>query len=121
MTTKTITKPTKTQIKAQIKAAKELMGRTHELLNEKGVKMYADPFVGFTPRLKTYHANPRDPKGLTLNDGSKSAVGLATWDLAWQIYNHLDLTGAQDCFGRGSQQRAYLDVVVKHLEAQLER
>lgn len=114
----TVTTINKKQIEAQIKAMRELSGRTHELLNEKGVKMYADPFPDFTPRLFKYRADPKDPKGLTLNDGSKEATGLATWDLAAQICDHFKLK-AESCLGRGSQQRAYCNAVIKHLESQL--
>jgi hypothetical protein len=115
MNTKTVDKA---QIKLQIEKLRELAGNTHTLFNEKGVKEYADAFPGFTPRLMKYKAEPNNPKGLTLNNGAKEAIGLASWDLAYQICSHYDCK-AESALGRGTQQRLYCNAVIKHLEAQL--
>lgn len=101
----------------QIERMKDLAFNTHILFNEKGARKYTDPF-GIHPKLRKYHAQPNDPKGLTLNDGASWAMGIASWDLAYQIYNHFGLTDAESKMGRGSQQREYCYAVIRHLEKQ---
>lgn len=99
-----------------IERMRELSRNTHILFNEQGAKYYTEPF-GIEPKLFKYEADagPDNPKGLTLNDGAKSAMGIASWDLAYQIYRHFKLEDVRGYLGRGSQQRAYCDAVIMHL------
>lgn len=97
---------------AMQKAIEDLRGWDHCLISEEGAIKLAKPF-GIVPRCHTYYANPRDPKGLTLNDGADSAVGIAAETLACQICDGLGVKYRQ-CLGRGFQLRACCDALSQH-------
>jgi hypothetical protein len=66
----------------QLEAVAELRTFDHLLISPAGIKAFNTVFG--TPNIKPYihRANPRDLKGLTLNDGAKSASGLCASDYA---------------------------------------
>lgn len=95
---------------------KELHEYDHSFLTEKGALEFSEPF-GF--KVRCYDAvadGDRNPKGLTLNDGAKSAVGICASDLAEQICEHLKLPVNHNLMGRGFRLRSALDTIKTHLE-----
>ena len=99
----------------KLEALEELSDCDHAFLNREGCNRIAGPF-GLIPRCYEHRANPRDPKGLTLKDGAKKAVGLGAEELAGQICQHLGLGRPDAAFhGRGSQLRACVDAIREKL------
>lgn len=93
-------------------------GGTHQFYAPSFCEMICSPF-GIKPRVRRYHADGRvNPKGLTLADGSDSADGMASWDLAAQIAVHLGVK-LSDSMGRGSGQRENTSRILKELERRL--
>lgn len=86
----------------------------HAFLTVEGAKHFSAPF-GFEATVYEQTANPTDPKGLTLNDGSESAVGIAADDLAFQIARHLDMTLPSFAMGRGHRLRVACDLIEANL------
>jgi hypothetical protein len=99
--------------KEQAAALDKLMENTHIFWNPKGVQMLTEPF-GFKGGVFTEYANPKDPKGLTLDFGAKSAEGADSVSVSRQILDHYNLT-AEGKFGRGSQVRVNVDAIREHL------
>lgn len=87
----------------------ELRKYDHVFMSVEGAHYFSEPF-GFTARTYMAHANPDDPKGLTLEGGAKSAVGVSAHELAIQICEHVRATYAQS-MGRGSQLRLCCDAL----------
>ncbi|MFN3656815.1 MAG: hypothetical protein ACK4UO_06145 [Pseudolabrys sp.] len=97
--------------KEQTEALATLEENTHVLWSVEGALALTRPF-GFDCRTETYKANPRDPKGLALNNGEKEAAGAASWDIFGQIARHVGAT-RQSCLGRGFQVRADCEAIRK--------
>jgi len=87
----------------------ELRQCDHAFLTVEGAHYYSKPF-GFTARTYVAHANPDDPKGLTLDSGAESARGIAAHDLAMQICDHVGVA-YRETMGRGSQLRLCCDAL----------
>lgn len=88
----------------------------HVFLDEEGARNFSEPF-GFTARTYVAHANPREPKGLTLRDGAKAARGISADDLAYQIASHLKVPTNPDLTGRGFRLRSACEAIVAYLKA----
>lgn len=87
----------------------------HCFLIKEGVLHFTQPF-GFDGQTYVAHANPNDPKGLTLDSGAASAEGCAADQIAVQICQHLGLTVPQK-MGRGFRLRAACDTIEQHLKS----
>jgi len=87
----------------------ELREYDHAFLTQEGVERFSKPF-GFIARCYEHRATPNEPKGLTLKNGAKSAVGLAADELAQDICQHVGVK-YDEMFGRGSQLRACCDAL----------
>lgn len=88
----------------QREALDELVTYDHAFLTQEGAERLAEPF-GFKPRCYKHEDTSRtDPKGLSLNGGAKSAIGIGAHILAEQI---AESVGAQwdRPMGRGSALR----------------
>jgi hypothetical protein len=96
-------------IKAAQIASLEYLRRfcDHAFLTAEGVEKLTKPF-GFKGYTYTEHVNPRDPKGVTFNDGRKSGEGADAMRVAEQIATHLGL-GYTIMMGRGSALRDYCE------------
>jgi hypothetical protein len=105
--------------KEQEAALHELECNTHVLWAPEGAINLTKPF-GFDCRLHDYNADagPRNPKGLTLNDGAKSAVGASSWDISGQICSHLKVR-SEGKLGRGFQVRADCNAIRKYLNGKV--
>lgn len=90
----------------------------HAFLTVEGALAFSRPF-GFDAETYVAYANPDDPKGLTLNDGSASAEGIAADVLARQICDHVGVK-YPPMFGRGSQLRACCDALASWLATKKE-
>lgn len=86
----------------------------HAFLTVEGAEKLSAPF-GFKARTYVEHANPNDPKGLTLNNGAKSARGIAAHHLAEQICDHVGVEYPEK-LGRGSQLHACCDALEQWLK-----
>lgn len=87
----------------------------HCFLTEAGANHFGEPF-GFVPRCSRHFANPEEPKGLTLEDGAESAIGIAADDLAAQIATALGVQWASWKMGRGSRLRDACNAILAHIE-----
>lgn len=99
----------------KLKALDDLADYDHCFITPEGAAALAKPF-GLTPKTYVAQANPREPKGLTLNDGRKQAEGIAAEVLARQICDHAGVK-YPSMMGRGFQLRACLTVLRQHVEA----
>lgn len=99
--------------KEQEAALHELETNTHLFWKSEAAKDLTRPF-GFECRVIEYKANPRDPKGLTLDNGARSAVGAASWDISSQICSHLKVR-SEGKLGRGFQVRSDCDAARRYL------
>jgi hypothetical protein len=86
----------------------------HHFLSPQGVKMFA---TAFGVKLRPYRAfaNPQDPKGLTLNNGEKSAVGMDAADMAKSICEQLKVP-YQFKMGRGFQLQTCCNALEQHFQ-----
>jgi hypothetical protein len=87
----------------RLQAVEDLCQCDHGFLTVEGAERFSKPF-GLKPRTYVAYSNPTDPKGLTLDDGVKSARGVGAHELAMQICDHLGVKYPVK-FGRGSQLR----------------
>ena len=92
-----------------LKYVDDLRNYDHAFLTCEGAEYFSKPF-GFTARTSVVRANPKDPKGLTLDDGAKQANGIDAVHLAIQICRHVGVE-YDEKFGRGSQLRACCDAL----------
>jgi hypothetical protein len=99
--------------KEQAAALDKLEQGTHVFWNPKGVQMLTEPF-GFKGKVFTEYANPKDPKGLTFDNGAKSAEGADSISVSNQILDHYNLT-AEHKLGRGFQVRVNVEAIREHL------
>lgn len=99
----------------KLAALEELSEAHHCFLTVEGAKHYGALF-GFEPRTYVAHANPSDPKGLTLDNGAESAEGIAAERLAMQICDHLKAP-YPSMMGRGFQLRVCIEAATKAVEA----
>lgn len=101
--------------KDQAYALNKLESNTHVLWDEIASLSITQPF-GFNCRMQTYKndASPSNPKGLTIDNGAKSAIGASSWNISGQIVHHVGAKSVS-CLGRGFQVRADCDAVRKHL------
>lgn len=84
--------------------ARELHDYDHAFLNAEGVAHFAEGF-GVTLNPSRHYASPRQPKGLTLDNGAKSAIGMDAADMAEEIARQV--TGFQPWqSGRGFRLRS---------------
>lgn len=104
----------KTRRTKQIEVVKELSGYSHCLISPAGVRHFCEPF-GLKPNIAHYKANPKDPKGLTLNDGAEEAEGSPAEYVAMDICRHLGLKYMQK-LGRGFQLHECCRVLLDHLD-----
>jgi hypothetical protein len=95
----------------KLKAVADLRGYDHAFLTAEGVEDFATRF-DLKGKIKPYlaKANPRDPKGLTLDNGATSAIGMDAVILASSICDHLGVKYMSK-LGRGSQLRACCDAL----------
>lgn len=91
---------------------KDLRDYDHAFINEEGVEHFAKGF-GVALRGHRHHANPDDMKGLTLDGGAKSAVGMDAADLAETICRRLGVSYAP-MMGRGSRLRSACNALETH-------
>lgn len=105
-----------------LKAVEDLRGYDHVFLSEEGVNKFSERFgVKLTPA--KYYENPRDPKGLTLEDGpevhkdkrGRYAMGLDAMVMAMSICDQLGVQ-YMDKMGRGSQLRVCCDALEAHFK-----
>ena len=98
----------------KIKLIEGLHDYDHAFLTQEGADHFAVPF-GLTLKCRRHVADGDvNPKGLTLKDGSRSAVGIDAMILACRIADHLGVTYPEK-FGRGSQLHAAVDATLDHL------
>jgi hypothetical protein len=100
---------TKKQKQRLINAVIVLRGCDHAFLSAEGAIKMCEPF-GVKAVYYKHTANPKDPKGLTLNDGANSAVGIGAHVLASYICSQLNVD-YEPKLGRGSQLRACCDAL----------
>ena len=95
--------------KALLKAVADMRKYDHVFLSPDGAAHFEH---AFGVKLRTYvvKANPRDPKGLTLNDGATQAEGIAAEEMACQVCDHFEVA-YDDKMGRGFQLRACCDAL----------
>ena len=99
---------------AKLKAVNELREYDHIFLSPEGVERFARAFnVKLTP-YRAY-ANQKEPKGLTLNDGAKSAMGMDAHYMAQAICRQLGVKYVEK-HGRGSALRACCDALERHFD-----
>src|SRR6185369_17300719 len=67
-------------------------------------------------KAREYRANPRDPKGLTLDNGADKAMGISAYDLAEELCSAFGVRDMEK-FGRGSQVRACVDAMREAMTA----
>ena len=100
-------------MKRQLEAVEKLRRYDHAFLSEEGVAEFAKAFgVQLTPSRHAadgYH----NPKGLTLHNGAKSAIGMCACVLAQVVCRRLGVL-YESKFGRGSQLRACCDALEVH-------
>ena len=103
-----------TTLMVKRETAKSLYGYDHAFISQEGVEHFARIFeVQLTPyRMK---ADPGAFKGLRLNGGAKSAVGMDAADLACSVCRQLGVE-YPDKFGRGSQLRAAVRALETHYQ-----
>ena len=92
-----------------LKLVEKLREYDHAFLDTEGALHFSTPF-GFKARTYVAHADPTEPKGLTLHDGAASAEGIDAVDLAKQICHHVGVE-YESKFGRGSQLRSCCDAL----------
>jgi len=92
-----------------LKLVEALRDYDHAFLTTEGAMHFSKPF-GFTARTAVHHANPTQPKGLTLDNGADSAEGIDAADLAQQICRHVGVVYTRT-YGRGSQLRSCCDAL----------
>jgi hypothetical protein len=98
----------------KLKAVADLRECDHAFIGAEGVQQFAKDFGlegKITPR--RHYANPTDPKGLTLANGAKSAMGLDASELAATICRLLNVE-YQDKHGRGSRLRSCCDALAHY-------
>lgn len=88
----------------QAEVLHELNCNTHTLFAKEFVDKVNEAF-GTKIKCWEYRANPHDPKGLTLDNGAKMAVGMAAFDLAKMLCRELNVK-YESKMGRGFQVRA---------------
>lgn len=98
-----------------LKLVDELRECDHLFLSPKGADRFSTAF-GFKAETWIHHANPQDPKGLTLKDGAEQAEGVDAAHLAQQICRHIGVEYLST-FGRGSQLRACCDALEQWLKS----
>ena len=87
----------------------DMLYNTHVLWNGEFLKKINSAFnVDIQPA--TYKANPRELKGLTLNNGAKSTQGMACFDLAEILCRRLNVE-YESKMGRGFQVRSCIDAL----------
>jgi hypothetical protein len=98
----------------KLKAVADLRGYDHCFMTKEGVEDFATRF-GLAGKIKPYvvKANPNDPKGLTLDNGATSAIGMDAAILASVICDHLGVKYMSK-MGRGFQLRACCDALETH-------
>jgi len=97
-----------------MKYVEELRQHDHAFLTKEGAAYFSKPF-GFAATTYVAHANPSDPKGLTLDNDAESADGIGAHELAGQICRHVGIS-YEEKFGRGSQLRACCDALEQWLK-----
>lgn len=95
-------------------AVLELQEYDHAFLSAEGVDKISAPF-GATGWSYPHKANPKDPKGLTFNDGSKVKTGMAAHELAERLCRHLGIDYVE-AFGRGTQLRNCCEALLDALD-----
>lgn len=97
----------------QIAFIERLVQCDHSFMKPEFVKEANDVFGS---HIGTYlaKANPKDFKGLTLNDGATEAEGQDAHKIAEQLAEHLGLEW-QEMFGIGSELRECCRVILEHL------
>ena len=98
-----------------LKYVDDLRRYDHAFLTVEGAENFSKPF-GFIARTSVVRANPEDPKGLTLDNGAKSARGVAAHLLAMQICDHVGVD-YEEKFGRGSQLYACCNALEKWIKS----
>lgn len=83
---------------------------THTLFTKDFVDKVNEAF-GTKIKCSEYKANPHDPKGLTLDNEAKTAVGMAAFDLAPMICRELNVK-YEGKMGRGFQVRACTEALI---------
>lgn len=103
--------------KEQQEALHTLECSTHTLWKPDAASALTRPF-GFECKVREHVADgDRNPKGLTLANGAKSAIGAASWDISGQIASHYNLR-PEGKLGRGFQVRADCEAIRRHLNDQ---
>jgi hypothetical protein len=104
--------------KKQEEALHQLECNTHLLWKKEAALAISRPF-GFDCKMREYLADggPRNPKGLYLDSGAESAVGLSSWDLSGQIARHVGAK-SESKLGRGFQVRADCQAIREKLNEQ---
>lgn len=102
--------------KAKLDAVAALRDYDHAFLNEKGVAMFAKKFgVKLTPTKHKADAGPKNPKGLTLDNGAKFAIGMDAAVMAQIICRQLGVP-YEEKMGRGSQLYACCNALEEHFK-----
>lgn len=107
------------QFELQLAIIKELAEFDHSFLSPEGVQHFTSPF-GFKGTTYRAKANPREFKGLTLNEGMVEAEGQDADRVATEIANHVGVS-YPDMEGKGSRLRAACHAVEKYLRIQLSK
>jgi hypothetical protein len=94
----------------------DLRGYDHAFISKEGVEHFSKAFgVKLTAFRHRADAGPKNPKGLTLNGGAKSAVGMDAATLASIVCDSLGVDYAEK-FGRGSQLGACCTALEEHFK-----
>lgn len=88
-----------------------LVENTHTLFTNEMVEKINGAF-GLRIRPKMYRANPSEPKGLTLDNGRKDAIGISALDAAIELCAALNVQ-FESKMGRGYQVRACVEALRK--------
>lgn len=101
-------------LRVKIEAAKSLHDYDHAFVSAEGVEHFGKIFeVNLKSSMMT--ANPKDIKGLTLNDGRAAAEGMCAAQMAEEICSQLDVEYVSK-FGRGSQLHECARALAAHFE-----
>lgn len=93
-------------------AALALHDYDHAFMSAEGVRWFARSLgVKIKPYLRK--ANPRDPKGLSFNDGATEAMGMCAAEFAARACRELGVDYPEK-YGRGSQLHACAAALEKH-------
>jgi hypothetical protein len=106
-------------IEEKLALIQELRECDHCFISTDAVKMFTTPF-GFEGTTFKARDTRKQPKGLTLNDGAKWAVGQDAAIVAEQIMRHLGLKSENEyATGRGFRLRYACNAIEEHLKQQL--